>query len=125
MIRDTMYIDPDTITRMIYGMNDLLNGLNHADFITGINDALKDSAKRHDFMERDYNILLGSVQFMSGAVEIIADGLMNGDIEIAMTPTYQGKEFDEWRRGSHEMIDQITDQKHMESVFHFVKGLKG
>lgn len=124
-MRETMYIDPDTITRMIYGMNDLLNGLNHADFITELDGALKDPDKRHDFMERDYSILLGSIQFISGAVQVLADGLLNGDIEISMTAEYRGREFDEMRRKTLEMIDQITDQEHMETVYHFVKGLNG
>ena len=83
MNSDTMKIDIDCLMRMIYGANDLLDSLNHADFQVRLKDALTgDKQKRFEFLDSSYGFLVGSIQTLSGAVQILADGLLNGDIDI-------------------------------------------
>ena len=84
-MKNPMLVDEDCLIRMIYGANELLTGLGHADFQVKLKDALRDEGDaRFEFLERDYALLVGSLQTISGVVQVLADGLLNGDLELTI-----------------------------------------
>jgi len=83
MKRKTMYIDTDAINKLIYGSAELVEGLNHADYMVRLRDAVTNGGEaRQRFRESDLDILCGSIQTLSGITQILADGLVNGDLDL-------------------------------------------
>ncbi len=119
-----MNIDVDVIIRQIYGANEVLEGLNHADFQVKLRDALQDEGNaRHEFLERDYALLVGSLQTISGAVQLLADGLLSGDLDIIPSEPYRGKEIDKTQKDIISLLNQVTDKEIMRKIFMFTKTL--
>lgn len=84
-MKNPMLVDEDCLVRMILGANELLTGLNHPNFQVRLRDALQDEGNaRFEFLERDYTLLVGSLQTISGVVQVLADGLLNGDLELIL-----------------------------------------
>ena len=84
-MKKPMLVDEDSLVRMIYGANQLLNGLTHPEFQVKLRDALHNEGNaRFEFLERDYALLIGSLQTISGVVQVLADGLLNGDLELTI-----------------------------------------
>ena len=83
MKRKTMYLDVDAINKLVYGSAELVEGLNHADFSVRLRDAIQNGGEaRRRFRESDLDILTGSIQLLSGVTQILADGLVNGDLDL-------------------------------------------
>ena len=119
-----MNIDVDVIIRQIYGANEVLEGLNHADFQVKLRDALQDEGNaRHEFLERDYALLVGSLQTISGAVQLLADGLLSGDLDIVASEPYSGAELDRMKKYTADIVRRVDDMEVMRKIYTFTKTL--
>ena len=124
ILKANMDIDIDCLVRQIYGMNDTLEALNHADFQVKLRDALQNEGNaRHEFLERDYGLLVGSLQSISGAVQILADGLLSGDLDIVASEPYSGAELDRMRKYTADILHRVDDVEVMRKIYTFTKTL--
>lgn len=84
--RKNMYVNPDRLVRMIYGMDALLEALNHKAFQNGMRNTLRSGEYAGSkFFNEYYPILTGSIELMSGAVALISEGLSSGYLDLDTT----------------------------------------
>jgi len=84
----TVALEPHAATELLYGMQQLCDGMNDGVFgwnvshVMSKNEKLTATENAYDFVAENYNTIAGAFRIMAAATSVICTCLSNGDLEL-------------------------------------------
>ena len=84
-----VYLDPNDAEQLLYGMQQLCNGMSAGVFgwtvghVMSANDKLTETENAYDFVAENYDTIAGAFRIMAAATNIICTCITNDELHIA------------------------------------------